>query len=185
MNYNETSKGGLALNVPECYVWMVVGRISAQEDQCKTWGSHINESMQSAPRRKFLMTGMLALMWNLIGVMTYLMEVMMTPETLAELPPAEAALRTDIPVWVTSAYAIAVFGGTLACVGLLLRKAWAVPLFAVSLLAILGQMGHALLLTEMLAVLGPTSAIVPIMIIAIAVVLLWYSVVVKQNGIPI
>src|SRR6056297_3046586 len=68
-----------------------------------------------------------ALVWNLIGVATYLGHVM-----------SEAGAAPPVPAWVTGAYALAVFGGTFGAVGLLLRRAWAVPLFAVSLVAVFG-----------------------------------------------
>ena len=121
-------------------------------------------------------------MWNAIGIMTYLMSVTISPEALAELPEAERALYTDIPAWATSAYAIAVFGGTLASVLLLLRKAWAVPVFIVSLLGILVQMGHAFLMTEMLKIQGATAAVLPVAIIAIAIYLVTFSRSAKKKG---
>ena len=86
---------------------------------------------------------------------------------VAAMPEADRALYTDIPAWVTGAYAIAVFGGTIASVALLLRKAWAVPAFIVSLAAIVVQMGHALFVSELLNVKGPSAAVLPIVIVAI------------------
>ena len=78
-------------------------------------------------------------------------------------------------MWATGAYALAVFGGSLGAVAMLLRKRWAVPLFAVSLLAIVVQMTHALFMTGALAVLGPQAAIMPAVVTAIAAFLLWYA----------
>jgi hypothetical protein len=136
----------------------------------------------SDPTRGFWIIAVLALVWNVLGVATYLMQVTTGPEALADLPEAERLLLTNIPAWVTGAYAVGVFGGTLGALGLLLRKGWAVPVFFVSLMAILVQMGHALFLTNMLEVLGPTSAIMPNVIIVIAAFLLWYAHASKQKG---
>ena len=140
------------------------------------------ETISEKPTRGFWIIGGVALIWNLLGVMAYLLEVTMSPEALAALPEAQRALYADIPVWVTSAYAIAVFAGVLGAIALLLRKGWAVPLFAVSLLAIVVQMGHSLFLTEAIAVLGPAAAIMPVLLIAIGAFLLWYSHATKQKG---
>ena len=129
----------------------------------------------NSPTRTFWIIGILALLWNLIGVMTYLMSVTMGPEALAAMSEAERALYSDIPAWVTSAYAIAVFGGTVACVALLIRNAWAVPAFVVSLIAILVQTGYGLFMTAMIEVQGGTSAILSILLIVIAVYLVWFS----------
>ncbi len=134
------------------------------------------------PTKGYWIISALALLWNLIGVATYLMSVTMGPEALAEMSEAERALYTDVPVWATSAYAIAVFSGTLACVALLLRKTWARPLFALSLVAIIVQMGHALLMTPMLEVQGGGAAVLPVLIIAVAVFLLWYAGRAKRQG---
>ena len=134
------------------------------------------------PPRSFWIISILALVWNAIGIVTYLMTVTMSPEALAELSEAERALYTDIPAWATSAYAIAVFGGTLASALLLLRKAWAVPVFVVSLLGILVQMAHAFLMTDMLEVQGAAAAILPLLIIVIAIYLVIFSRSAKRKG---
>ena len=133
------------------------------------------EGAISGPARGFWIIGVLALVWNLLGVVSYVMQVTMTPEQLAQMQDAERLLYTDVPAWATGAYAIAVFGGTLGAIALLLRKAWAVPVFIVSLLAIVVQMGHAMFMTDALSVLGPTAAIMPLVIVLIAVGLLLYA----------
>ena len=130
---------------------------------------------RTTPTRGFWIISVLALLWNLMGIATYLMTVTMSEEALAALPEAERALYTSTPAWVTSAYAIAVFGGTLASVALLMRKAWAVPLFLVSLVAILLQMGHALFGTALIEVQGAAAAVLPLLILVIAAYLAWFS----------
>lgn len=129
----------------------------------------------SAPPRSFWIIGILALVWNLLGIASYLMTVTMSTAALAAMTDVERALYQNIPVWVTSSFAIAVFGGTLACILLLMRKALASTLFLVSLLAILVQMGHAFFMTRMLAVRGIAGAIVPLGVIIAAIFLVWYA----------
>ena len=129
----------------------------------------------ATPPRNFWIISILALVWNLLGVASYLMTVKMSPTALAAMPEAERALYQNIPAWVTSSFAIAVFGGTLACILLLMRKRLASALFLVSLLAILVQMGHAFFMTPMLAVRGAAGAALPLCVIVAAMFLLWYS----------
>jgi hypothetical protein len=129
----------------------------------------------AAPGRGFWIIGVLALAWNLIGVASYLMTVTASPEALAALPEAERALYEGTPKWVTSAYAIAVFGGALGSVALLMRKGWAVPVFLISLIAIVLQMGHAFFGSALLEVKGAGGAMLPLLIVLIAIYLLWYS----------
>ena len=137
---------------------------------------------ESKPTRSFRIVSILALVWNALGVVTYLMSVTMSAETLAAMPEAERALYTDIPVWVTAAYAIAVFGGTIASIALLMRKAWAVPVFVISLVAIIAQMSHALFMSALIEVQGAGAAVLPVLIVVIAAFLVWYSMSAKKKG---
>jgi hypothetical protein len=100
---------------------------------------------------------------------------MLSEEALATLPEAEQALYASTPALITAAYAIAVFGGTLASVGLLLKKAWAVPVFIVSLVGIIIQMGHGIFLTDLIATMGMGAVVGPLIITLVAVYLVWYS----------
>lgn len=140
------------------------------------------EISSNAAGRGFWLTAIFALLWNLVGLMTYVMTVTLSEEVLATMPEAERALYTNIPVWVTAAYGIAVVSGVLACCALLLRRVWAVPLFLISLLAILVQMSHTLLGSQVLAVQGPAGLVLPLMIIVVAVYLLWFARSANQRG---
>ena len=135
-----------------------------------------------AVNRSFWIIGGIALVWNLMGVAAYLMDVTMSPEALEALPEAERALRDEFPSWITSAYAIAVFGGLLGCVLLLMRKALAVPVFIVSLIAILIQMGYSLFMSSVLEVRGATAAIFPLIVVAVGIYLVWYASSAKKKG---
>ena len=134
------------------------------------------------PARGFWIVSVLALVWNLIGVASYLMTTTMGPDTLNAMSEAERSLYTDVPPWATAAFAIAVFGGLLGCVALLLRKAWAVPVFVISLVAILVQMGHAFFMSAMLEVRGTGATILPTLIIVVAVYLVWFSRSARSRG---
>lgn len=142
----------------------------------------MNDTPDTEPSNAFWLIAAGALTWNLIGMMTYLMQVSMTPETIAEMSAAEAALYSNVPMWATAAYATAVFAGTIASIGLLLRRRWCQPVFVVSFAAILVQMAHAVFMTELLSVRGGSAAVLPVIIIAVAALLVWYSNVTKQKG---
>ncbi|MEP6390526.1 MAG: hypothetical protein ABJ056_11445 [Halioglobus sp.] len=114
----------------------------------------------------------IALLWNLLGVSAFVMQIMMTPEAMANLPPAERELYANIPIWSTVAFGVAVLGGTLGCIGLLLRKQWGLIVLWLSLLGILTQMTHVLLLSDVLKVSGPGAAVMPILITVVAVALI-------------
>jgi len=135
----------------------------------------MSEQSIGGPPRAFLIISIVALLWNVVGVMIYVMHIMTSPEALASMPAAERALMESEPAWATAAYTIAVFGGVFACVGLLLKKAWSVPLFLVSLVAIIVLYTYWFFMAASLEVYGMAGLIVPVLVTVIAVFLVWYS----------
>lgn len=119
----------------------------------------------------FTIAAAFALIWNLMGVMAFVGQMTMTPEMMAELPPAEQKLYTSIPLWATIAFACAVFGGALGSLALLMKKSVAQPLLILSLAGVAIQMFHAYVISNSFEVLGPSGAIMPAMIVIIAIVL--------------
>lgn len=117
----------------------------------------------------------IALVWNLMGVGAYMAQVMMDESALAALPDAERALYEATPAWATGAFALAVFGGALGSLLLLLRKSLALPVLLVSLLGVLVQMCHAFFLSKSIEVYGPGGLIMPIMVIIISIFLVWLA----------
>jgi uncharacterized membrane protein len=120
--------------------------------------------------------GIFAIIWNLMGVLAYLMQAFMTAEAVDALPTeAERALYSNIPAWYTAAFATAVFTGLLASILLLLKKRFATSLFMISLIAILVQMYYNFFISKAMEVYGAKRAIMPILVIILAFFLLWYS----------
>jgi hypothetical protein len=127
------------------------------------------------PSVTFWIISVLALLWNLMGVAAYIDHVTMTQEALQAKPIEEQQLYTDIPVWATAAFAIAVWGSTLGCILLLLRKKLATPVLSISFAAVLVQMVHSLVISKSIEVYGPGGMIMPIMIMLVGAFLIWYS----------
>lgn len=119
--------------------------------------------------------GWLALFWNLVGVVMFIMQTNLTPEQVAAMPPDQQLVYEAMPGWLTIAYALAVFGGVIGAFGLLVRKRWAVPAFAVSLLAVLVQMAGVYAFTPAWEVSGVAGLPMAVLLIAICAFLLWYA----------
>lgn len=117
----------------------------------------------------------IALIWNLMGVMAFIAQMMMTPEMITTLPLAEQALYTNVPLWATIAFGCAVWGGALGCLLLVLRKALAFYFLLLSVCGVCVQMYHSFFVSNSFEVFGPGGAIMPAMVIVIAFVLLWFS----------
>ncbi|WP_047245372.1 hypothetical protein [Maribacter thermophilus] len=135
----------------------------------------MNTETKIKPPMWFWIVSIVALLWNLIGVVSYLGQAFMTDEDLALLSEAERELIETQPAWVTAAFALAVWGGTLGCIFLLLRKKWAKPVFIISLIGILAQFGYSLLLSNNMDVYGASAVVFPIIIIVVGVLLLLFA----------
>ena len=138
---------------------------------------------KNKPTTSFWVIGIVALIWNLMGVFAYLQQAYMTAEDLAALPIEEQALYENVPAWVTAAFALAVFGGALGCVLLLLRKKLATFVFIISFVSILAQMTYNLFMSKAMEVYGPGGMIMPVMVIVIGAYLIWYSKKMEAQGV--
>ena len=123
----------------------------------------------------FWVFSVLALIWNLLGVMAYITQTTMTPDALQALPEAERALVAATPAWVTVAFAAAVFGGAAGCLLLLLRSRVAQPVLVLSLAGVLVQMGYMFLLSGAWEVYGPGRMVMPALIIVVAIFLVFFA----------
>ena len=141
----------------------------------------MSELLDDKPELSFWIVGAFALVWNLIGLVVYYSHVSMPPEALESFTAAQQAFFSSTPVWATSAYAVAVSAGVLASVFLLLRKAWAVPLFALSLIGIVVQDLHAFVVSNGLEVWGSEGIYLPAFVLVVAIALLMYSRGAKQK----
>jgi hypothetical protein len=135
----------------------------------------MSEILNGRPTTNFWIIGGAALVWNLIGLVFYVGHVTLSPEALAKMTEAQQQFFVATPTWATAAFAIAVNAGTLGCLFLLLRKTWAVPMFAISLVAIIAQDVDAFLMRDALDILGVSALIIPSMVFVIAIALLMYS----------
>lgn len=134
------------------------------------------------PNAFFWIIGILALLWNIMGVVAYLGQAYMTDEILNKLPEADQEWYNNVPAWVTAAFAIAVFAGFIACIGLLLRKKWAVSLFVLSFIGVLVQQIYNFFIQDFVELTGQ-RLYMPIIVVIIAGFLMWYSKGLKEKGI--
>ncbi|MBT9189143.1 hypothetical protein [Zobellia russellii] len=127
------------------------------------------------PPAWFWIISVIALLWNLMGVSAYLMEAFMSVEDLGKLTQDQRLLYESRPIWVTSAYAIAVWAGALGCIALLLRKKWAKTFLLLSLIGVLAQNVYQFFLSNTFEVYGPSAIYLPIMIIVVSIALYLFA----------
>jgi hypothetical protein len=123
----------------------------------------------------FWVIGVVALVWNALGSMNYIMQ--MNPDMLADYPEAARTLVEGRPAWATGAFAIAVFGGVLGCLLLLLRKSAAYYLFNASLIGVIVTNIHTLGVTASIEIwVGSLMSLV------VGAFLIWYSKLIERKG---
>jgi hypothetical protein len=137
-------------------------------------------SVNNAPKWFMIVAGLL-LIWNLMGVMAYIMQVTMSPETLAALPDAQRQLYENTPKWATAAFAVAVNFGALGCLLLLLKKNLAGLFLQLSLAGVLVQMFHSFFISNSFEVFGPGGLVMPVMVLAGAIFLVLLAARAKAN----
>jgi hypothetical protein len=110
--------------------------------------------------RWFWIAAIVALLWSLIGVASYVADVTMSEEALRKLPPAQQQIYDARPAWIVGVYAIAVLSALAGACALLLRRRVATTLFAISLVAVVVQFASVFALGA-IAALGWSAAIFP------------------------
>lgn len=129
-----------------------------------------------APRRwTFWVIAFIALLWNLIGLAIFVMQVNLTPEMIAAMPAPQRAVYEATPAWINIVFGVSVVSGVLGAIILLLKKRWAILLFLVSLLAIVLQLLGAYAVTPVWQASGAAGLALPVMLVVIALYLWWYS----------
>jgi hypothetical protein len=132
-----------------------------------------NES--NKPPVWFWVVSVIALLWNLMGVFSYLNQAYNQVEMLEVMSQEQRTVFEAIPAWATGAFAIAVFAGFIACIALLLRKKWARPLFIVSLIAAVSQFTHWLFINNAVEAFGLGAYGMPVAVVAIGLFLIFFS----------
>ena len=132
------------------------------------------DQIQSKPTFLFWIISGLATLWNIFGVMAYLGQAYMTDEMMSGLSETEQLYYSNLPSWVVSAFALAVFAGFFGCLGLFLRKKWAFYLFNLSFLALLVQTYYNFFVQNYIEIQGP-KIILPFITFLVAIFLIYFS----------
>lgn len=123
------------------------------------------------PHFSFWIVGGLGLLWHLGGCLNYIMQT--NPDNVAQMPELYQLIINTRPSWATVAFALAVFGGAVGCILLLLRRRVAVSVLVVSLIGTLA--------TALDTVMRVSMAPSLILSILVAGALLWYVTIAQRK----
>jgi hypothetical protein len=122
------------------------------------------------------LVGVLALLWNCVGAFDYVMTETRNSSYLSSFTPEQLAYFDSFPKWVVGTWALSVWGGVAGAVLLLLRRRLAVPVFAISLAAMVPTFFHNYVLTNSLAVMGGVGGLIfTAVIVIVGIALLIYA----------
>ena len=115
----------------------------------------------------FRVVSVIALLWYLMGTSAFFMRVFITDELLQAMPQVQRQHLAGIPSWVNFVFAFEVFGGTLGCICLLIRRKWALPLFIASILGVLSQTTHIWFMSDAVSLMGSSAVVMPLVAIVL------------------
>ncbi|WP_407352839.1 hypothetical protein [Luteimonas sp. R10] len=123
----------------------------------------------------------LAVAWNLLGVVLFVVRIAMTPK-LAEQVGGAAAAAAEMPAWVDLAFGAAVVTGLSGAIALLLRRRWAVPMLLVSLGAAAVQAAAAPAVLAARGALHASALALPMAVLLASLALWLYARRVRARG---
>ncbi len=110
-------------------------------------------AVESTPRHLWIV-GILAVLWNAMGGLDFVMTHTRNEAWLAGFTPEQLEYFLGFPLWANVTWGIAVWGSIIASILLLARSRFALTGFLVSLIAMTLTTVYNYLLTDGLAIMG-------------------------------
>ena len=126
----------------------------------------------------FWLIAIIALLWNGLGAINFAVQMM--PGTTDAYRASEQAIIASRPLWATIGFAVAVFGGTLGAILMLMKRRIAFQLFVLSLLGTIVAIADPLTrgvgfgVAEIIGIVA--------MPVVLAAFLVWYARIAAQKG---
>jgi len=136
----------------------------------------MNERAISKTHITVWIVGILSLIWHLMGCGNYLWQMSMDPSAVESMTEAQRAIIETRPAWATAAFAVAVFGGAIGSVLLLMRRSSALIFFLLSLLGVIISLIPAFGIVNSGVTFSPMERVMYlIMTPLVGAFLLWYT----------
>lgn len=140
------------------------------------------EQTSNRPSITFWIISILALIWNIMGLVAYAGQTFMSGEIHKSLAKPEQHYFSNMPAWITAAFATAVFAGIFGSIALLFKKKMANFLFIISMIALLVQQNYNFFIQDYIEIQG-VKLILPIATITIGFFLIWFSYNMSKQGV--
>ena len=114
----------------------------------------MSEVLKTKPPVWFWIVVSLLMIWNVMGIVSWSSDAFFPEEMLDQYSPEQQALFAERPGWIMPVYAVAVFGAFFGTIMMLRQSRLAMPLFVISLIAVLIQFGYVLFIMDAIGKLG-------------------------------
>lgn len=139
------------------------------------------ENTHTRPSALFWLICGVLLLWGLVSVAIYVAVLVQTPEeyaAAAEIPAKQqiyADYVANIPWWALTVAIVAALARLFGAIGLLLRKAWAVPLYIAALIFFLVALFRAFVLANAGEAMSTGHIMTQVVFVALSVFAVWFS----------
>ena len=123
----------------------------------------------------FVVVALLLLAWEAMGVYACIQQFRLGADAMGPASDYDRDLFARLPIWYNAIYAVAVGTGFLGGLALVFGSVLSIPLFAISLIAIVIQFGWLFAATDIVAVKGVWVTYFPLLILGIGVFSVWLA----------
>lgn len=113
--------------------------------------------------------GVIAVLWNVMGLAAIAYDSFATPEGLTA---AQQAIVAATPIWAKIASWVAVVTGVLGSIGLVMKRQWASALLTLSVVGVVGQYLWLVVLSQSGDAFGSSVVVFQTVVLAIALALM-------------
>ncbi|UIP06446.1 hypothetical protein LY632_12240 [Erythrobacter sp. SDW2] len=140
----------------------------------------MNKLGETATPWHLWVVGGLTLLWNSVGIFSYMMTELGKLGDLG-MTPEQIAWFDSFPAWATAVWALGVWGAFLGSVLLLVRSRWAVTAVLIALVGLAGTTVYQNFVTEVPSDLRNLA--LDLTIWATTLFMLWYALKMRREGV--
>jgi hypothetical protein len=130
----------------------------------------------------FTAAAVVLLLWNLLGAYACIQQFRLGAEAMGPATEYDRQLYAGMPGWYDWCFALAELAGVGGALALVTKRAVAVPLFAVSLIAVVVQFGYLFLTRDIIAVKGIWTTYFPAFLAAVCILQVWLARDARRRG---
>jgi hypothetical protein len=118
--------------------------------------------------------GILALLWSLMGAVDYIMTQTENEAYMSKFTPEQLEFFYGYPTWLVAIWAVAVWGGVLGAILLLMRRKFAFPVLLVSFLCMVVTTIHNYGFAGAAEIVGGVGIVFGVLVFVVAFALVIY-----------